>query len=173
MVSRTRDCDDRVRDLRTTCRSICRMTCGSQRAGAGGGGIYGAGDCWSPGSRYPLRLTDVGGRPRAPLSMDDIRCLSFIRHYAGLRCGLRVPSSRSRATAPRRDQYPYQSSRTNDDTLGYVRDYLDSPGSSGILAGHDACRRTNGLNALSSALLRTRLGGWSLIKRRAPGHGCG
>jgi predicted transcriptional regulator len=70
--------------------------------------------------------------------------------------------------APRRGNY--QSRWTDDDVLAFVRDYLQSPSSPGTFAGYDPWRRANDLNAPSSALLRCRLGAWSVIKRRALTH---
>lgn len=68
-------------------------------------------------------------------------------------------------TQPRRRTY--QSKWTDDDMLGFVRDYLSSPGCRGTFGGYDSWRRQAGVEAPSSALLRGRLGSWSDIKRKA------
>ncbi len=68
-------------------------------------------------------------------------------------------------TPPRRGSY--QSKWTDADMLGFVRDYLRAPGCRGTFDGYDPWRRKGGLEAPSSALLRSRLGTWSDIKRKA------
>lgn len=68
-------------------------------------------------------------------------------------------------TQPRRESY--QSKWTDDDMLGFVRDYLRSPECRGTFGGYDPWRRRAGVEAPSSALLRGRLGSWSAIKRKA------
>lgn len=68
-------------------------------------------------------------------------------------------------TPPRRQHY--QSKWTDDDLLGFVRDYLAAPGSSGTFYGYDDWRRGSTAGAPSAALLRTRLGSWGDIKRKA------
>ena len=68
-------------------------------------------------------------------------------------------------TAPRREGY--QSSWTDADILGFVRDYLRSPECKGTFDGYDPWRRRSGSGAPSSALLRNRLGTWRDIKRKA------
>jgi hypothetical protein len=69
------------------------------------------------------------------------------------------------ATSPKRRNY--QSKWTDADMLGFVRDYLSSPGCRGTFHGYDPWRRKTGFDAPSSALLRSRLGSWSEIKRKA------
>lgn len=61
----------------------------------------------------------------------------------------------------------YQSRWTDDDILGFVRQYLESGAGGGTFAGYDGWRRLAGFDAPSSALMRQRLGPWSDVKRRA------
>lgn len=69
---------------------------------------------------------------------------------------------------PRRQHY--QSRWTDEDMLAFVRDYLNDPDQPGTFAGYDPWRRQAGVEAPSSALLRTRMGSWSDIKRKALGR---
>ena len=61
----------------------------------------------------------------------------------------------------------HQSRWTDDELLGWVADYLRTPGSSGTQQGFDQWRADTSADVPSAQTLGNRLGGWVDVKRRA------
>jgi hypothetical protein len=64
----------------------------------------------------------------------------------------------------------YDSRWTDHEILAFVTEYLGFPSSPGTFAGYENWREISRPDAPSSGLVRTRLGQWSDVKRRALRH---